>query len=285
MRRYFVVNGFDGALTMLGLITGFKLGAEVDIGVVVGACVGATIALGVSGVSSAYLSESAERRRMLSELEHAMVSDLSSSAHASAARVVPLFIALANGAAPVFISLLIITPLWLSRAGVGLPLAPLTAAIATAFVCIFSLGAFLGRVGGTSWVRSGIKTVFIALADYRHHPFPRRRSMSWTDAPAVPWHCLSPDDVIARLECDAERGLTPAEAEARLREVGENAIAEGRRRSLAAMFLRQFSDFMILVLLAAAAISGIIGEPLGHRCHRGDRCPQRGHRDGAGVSR
>ena len=162
-RRYFVVNGFDGALTMLGLATGFHLAGEVALEIVIGACLGAAVALGVSGLSSAYLSESAERQRALSELEAAMVTDLSESAHASAARVVPLLVALINGASPVLLCLIIITPLWLARAGVALPLAPLPMAIATAFVCIFGLGVFLGRIGGASWLWSGIKTLAIAF--------------------------------------------------------------------------------------------------------------------------
>jgi predicted membrane protein (TIGR00267 family) len=163
-RRYFVVNGFDGALTMLGLITGFELGGEVALPVVTSACLGAAIALAISGLTSAYLSESAERRRSLSELEGAMVTDLSASAHGIEARVVPLLVALTNGAAPLLVSVIIITPLWLAQAGASLPLPPLRAAIATALVCIFGLGAFLGRVGGTSWLWNGIKTVLIAVA-------------------------------------------------------------------------------------------------------------------------
>jgi predicted membrane protein (TIGR00267 family) len=163
VRRYFVVNGFDGALTMLGVITGFKLGGDVELGVVIGACVGAAVALGVSGITSAYLSEAAERRRSLNELEGAMVADLSESIHADVARVEPLVIAFVNGASPVLLSVIIITPLWLARAGVPLPLEPLDAAVATAFLSIFGLGMFLGSVGGTSWIASGIKTLFIAL--------------------------------------------------------------------------------------------------------------------------
>lgn len=148
---------------MLGLLTGFYLGGATDLGIVIGVCLGAAVALGISGVTSAYLSESAERRRILSELEQAMVSDLSDSAHANAARLVPLLTGLVNGAAPVSMSLLVIAPLWLARAGVDLPLPPVLCAIATALVCTFGLGVFLGRVAGTSWLWSGIKTVLIAL--------------------------------------------------------------------------------------------------------------------------
>lgn len=163
VRRYFVVNGFDGALAMLGLITGFYLGGDVPLEVVVGACVGTAVALGVSGVTSAYLSESAERRRSLSDLEQAMLTSLSDSEHGSAARLLPLLIALVNGAAPVLMALLIMIPLWLALAGVPLPLPPLLSAIAVAFLCIFGLGVFLSSVGGTHWLRSGIKAVLIAV--------------------------------------------------------------------------------------------------------------------------
>lgn len=164
MRRYAVVNGFDGALTMLGLLTGFRLGGEVPLGTVVAACLGASIALGVSGLTSAYLSESAERRRALAKLEAAMVADLRGSTHERAAQLLPWMVALVNGAAPVLVSLLIIAPLLLAESGVALPLAPLISAIVVAFLCIFGLGVFLGKVAGTSWLWSGFKTLLVALA-------------------------------------------------------------------------------------------------------------------------
>mgnify|MGYP001574633620 CR=1 FL=1 len=162
-RRYFVVNGFDGALTMLGMLTGFYLGGDVDTGIVIRACAGAAVALGVSGFSSAYLSESAERRHALSELEHAMMTELSDTAQGRAVRFVSGFVALANGLAPVLLAVIIITPLWLAHTGVPLPLAPLPAAIATALFVIFLLGVLIGRIGGITWWQSGLKTAAIAL--------------------------------------------------------------------------------------------------------------------------
>jgi predicted membrane protein (TIGR00267 family) len=163
VRRYFVVNGFDGALTMLGLITGFLVSGPTGLEVIISACLGAAIALGVSGVSSAYVSESAERRRALDELQGAMMTDLGGSFHAEAARRVPLLIALVNGAAPLLISLLILVPLWLAQAGLALPWSPLYAAVAVALSLIFLLGVFLGRIARMSWWLSGLKTLLIAL--------------------------------------------------------------------------------------------------------------------------
>ena len=142
VRRYFVVNGFDGALTMLGIIIGFLVSAPANLTIIINACLGAAIALGMSGISSAYISESAERKRALEDLEKAMVTDLQKSAHGEAARWVPLLIALVNGSAPLAISLLILTPLWLSNAGIPLPLPPLYASITVALLLVFLLGVF-----------------------------------------------------------------------------------------------------------------------------------------------
>ncbi len=162
VRRYFVVNGFDGALTMLGLIIGFLVSAPANISVIINACLGAAIALGMSGVSSAYISEVAERRRDLLKLQEAMVKDLQQSAHGEAARRVPMLIALVNGLAPLIISLLIILPLWLFDMGMPLPLSPLYVAIVVALLLIFLLGVFLGRIAGIPWLRSGLRTLLVA---------------------------------------------------------------------------------------------------------------------------
>ena len=163
MRRYFVVNGFDGALTMLGLILGFLVSGATDLSVIINVCLGAAIALGVSGVSSAYVSEAAERERALGKLEDAMITNLRDSAHGEAARGVPLLVALVNGFAPLFISLVILLPLITANAGFVLPVSPLYAAVAVALLLIFLLGVFLGRVAGVSWFRSGIQTLLVAI--------------------------------------------------------------------------------------------------------------------------
>ena len=162
-RRYFVVNGFDGALTMLGLIIGFALSTSPDLSTVINVCLGAAIALGMSGLSSAYISETAERKHALDKLEQAMVSDLQDSAHGKAARLVPWIIALVNGMAPLVISLLILMPLWIANAGVKLPLSPLYAAISVALALVFLLGVYLGRIAEISWLRSGLQTLLMAI--------------------------------------------------------------------------------------------------------------------------
>lgn len=76
----------------------------------------------------------------------------------------------------------------------------------------------------------------------------------------LPWHCLQPDDVFRALEVEPASGLTAVQVEERLARYGRNELEQARQRPLWRIFLDQFADFMIVVLVVAAVISGGIGE-------------------------
>jgi magnesium-transporting ATPase (P-type) len=76
---------------------------------------------------------------------------------------------------------------------------------------------------------------------------------------ARPWNQMPVEAVLAALK-NTPQGLDAHEAQRRLAAVGPNEITEGKRRTPLRMFCDQFTDFMILVLVAAAVISGLIGE-------------------------
>ncbi|HJR69530.1 MAG TPA: HAD-IC family P-type ATPase, partial [Gammaproteobacteria bacterium] len=75
----------------------------------------------------------------------------------------------------------------------------------------------------------------------------------------VHWHRLSTEASLARLESRAT-GLSHEESAERRREHGFNVLAEAPPRAPWVMFLAQFADYMILVLLGAAVIAGVIGD-------------------------
>jgi Ca2+-transporting ATPase len=77
---------------------------------------------------------------------------------------------------------------------------------------------------------------------------------------AADWHTMASDAALAALGTTVAGGLSAKQAAHRLAEQGHNEIMEQRRRPPWRMLLDQFTDFMILVLIAAAIISGIIGE-------------------------
>ena len=73
------------------------------------------------------------------------------------------------------------------------------------------------------------------------------------------WHCKTPEAILAELETSRSRGLTSEQARQRLEQYGPNTLEQQAKRSLAVRLLGQLKDPMILVLLAAAALSLVIG--------------------------
>jgi Ca2+-transporting ATPase len=73
------------------------------------------------------------------------------------------------------------------------------------------------------------------------------------------WHRLSIAETFELLGT-SQQGLSTYTAEEKLVHVGPNELQEGKKKSIAGMLLAQFKDVMILILLAAAIISGIIGD-------------------------
>ena len=74
------------------------------------------------------------------------------------------------------------------------------------------------------------------------------------------WHCLTTDKTAQALDSNFSQGLTVEEVAKRLTQYGLNRIERGKLRTPLHIFAEQFADFMILVLLVAAVVSGIVGE-------------------------
>ncbi|MBR4071200.1 MAG: cation-translocating P-type ATPase [Clostridia bacterium] len=66
------------------------------------------------------------------------------------------------------------------------------------------------------------------------------------------------DAVCEELKTDKVKGLSQAEAEKRIGQYGENKLREKKKKSLFMRFVDQLKDVMILILLAAAAVSFVI---------------------------
>lgn len=72
------------------------------------------------------------------------------------------------------------------------------------------------------------------------------------------WYQLEATEVLNKLNTSIH-GLTRTEAEKRLKLNGPNVFTEQEKTSAINLFLQQFYDFMILILVVAAVISGITG--------------------------
>ncbi len=72
------------------------------------------------------------------------------------------------------------------------------------------------------------------------------------------WHTLDPASVLARLGVSPKQGLSTQAVSERLKEEGLNELVERGAKSPLRIFAEQFTSLMVLLLIAAAAVSGIL---------------------------
>ena len=75
----------------------------------------------------------------------------------------------------------------------------------------------------------------------------------------INWHTIAINDVFAQSK-SSEKGLSAESVNQRLEEFGKNELVEKAKKSPLIIFLSQFKDFMIMVLIAAAIVSGVVGD-------------------------
>ena len=73
------------------------------------------------------------------------------------------------------------------------------------------------------------------------------------------WYNLSVKETETKLETDLEAGLTTEQVTKAREKYGYNELKAQKKKSLFVKFLEQFKDFMIIILIIAAIISGVIG--------------------------
>lgn len=74
------------------------------------------------------------------------------------------------------------------------------------------------------------------------------------------WYNKNIGEVAEELDTDLKKGLTQKEAKIRLEKWGPNRLKEGKGRSPIQMFIDQFRDILVIILLISALISGLLGE-------------------------
>ena len=73
------------------------------------------------------------------------------------------------------------------------------------------------------------------------------------------WYNKTATEVEEYLQTNMEKGLSSNEVKKRQDENGFNELKQEKKKSLFIKFLEQFKDFMIIVLIIAAIVSGVVG--------------------------
>lgn len=157
-RRYFAMNAFDGVLTIIGVLMGNFTAGVKDAHIVVTTGLATCVAMGISGLWGAYLTEAAERQRELLELEQVTLTNLQDTRLGEASRAAVVIVAVVDGLSPFLAALIVLIPFFVPQLFPTLQYTYL-AALGLAMLALFGLGAFLGRISRQNIAVYGLRTV------------------------------------------------------------------------------------------------------------------------------
>lgn len=161
-RRYFAMNAFDGVLTTIGVLVGNYLAGVRDVFIPIRIGVATSIAMGVSGLWGAYLTEDAERSREMEELERVSLIDQNDTKIGRASRFAVVIVSIVDGLAPFLSALVVLIPLFLNPIIQNVVLV-YAMALVVALLSLFALGMFLGKVSNRSLVGYGLRTLVAGI--------------------------------------------------------------------------------------------------------------------------
>ena len=160
-RRYFVMNAFDGALTMLGVVIGAYVAGILEPMPIISAAIAGSIAMGASGISGAYMTEKAERTKKLKDLEKAMLTELKNGLHHKSHRFATIFAALVDGISPALAAMLVVSPFFIVNYGIITAESAFFACIILTLFILSLLGVYLAKISDESMIRYGIQMLLI----------------------------------------------------------------------------------------------------------------------------
>jgi len=162
-RRYFVMNAFDGALTMLGVVVGAYVAGVPNPITIISAGVAGSIAMGASGMSGAYMTEKAERTKKLKKLEKAMLKDMKETVHGKSQNFATFFAAIVDGLSPAFAAMIVLTPFFLLNFGLINEEMAFYGSIGLTLALLSILGVYLAKISDESMIRYGVQMLIIGL--------------------------------------------------------------------------------------------------------------------------
>jgi predicted membrane protein (TIGR00267 family) len=155
-RRYFVSNGFDGALTGVGVTVGAYLSGIDDGLTVISLGLGAAVGLTTSGVWSVWEIERAEMRAEIQDVEDAMLTDLSDTRVERERMSNQVVNALMSGLGPLLGLVVPLSPFLFEGALLTLFQATLVS-VGIAVGVLFAFGAYMASISRQRWYVAGIR--------------------------------------------------------------------------------------------------------------------------------
>lgn len=160
VRRYFLMNTFDGLMIILGLMLGSMISGLSEPELVIKVSIAAAIAMAVSGIWGAYMAEHAERARELKKLERVTMHKLRNTKIERAFYAASIIVAFVDGISPVLATMAVLIPFFIP--GISI-MAMYMASIAIAFSILALLGLFTAIVAKERIVPSIIRMLLAGV--------------------------------------------------------------------------------------------------------------------------
>jgi predicted membrane protein (TIGR00267 family) len=162
-RRYFVMNAFDGALTMLGVVIGAYFSGFLRPITIISAGIAGSIAMGSSGMTGAYMTEKAERAKKIKDLENAMLTGMKDGIHRKSHRFATIFAAIVDGFSPAIAAMVVISPFFIVRYGFITSEVAFWSSIVITLIVLLLLGFYLARISDESLWKYGLQMLVVGL--------------------------------------------------------------------------------------------------------------------------
>jgi len=174
-RRFFVKNGFDGALTILGVIIGAWIAnggiwnvpssfifSRTEIQFIILTGLGASLSMCVSGIWGSFLTESAERKKEMDDLKRSMVlqdeqkEKFKKSYISRAQRFSAIIASVIDGISPAIFAIVCLIPFFIGFT-IDLGYFVFIGSMVLTYLMLFLLGAFLGKISKRNIIFYGLK--------------------------------------------------------------------------------------------------------------------------------
>lgn len=159
LRRYLIMNSFDGTLSAFGLIIAMFLSKVAEPRLILFSGIGVVFATGISGVWSGYLSEKAERKHELLELKKLNPRE-NLEERRQEFKELTIIMGLANGLSTAIVGALVISPFFFAAAHY----IPVETAFFVSFILVAAilviLGAVMSRISKESFFKHALLTLF-----------------------------------------------------------------------------------------------------------------------------
>ena len=159
-RRYFAMNSFDGVLMLLGILAANFFALVYEKRIILVTSIGAIVAVTISGIWGAYMTEHAERTGQIKKLEKRVGMSLKKTPIHKAHRFATFFLSLVNGFSSLLVGIVILSPFFISFLDIRMAY---YFSIGLAFLVLFLIGFFLGKISKENLFKAGIKMIIVGI--------------------------------------------------------------------------------------------------------------------------